>query len=232
MTQEPKTLDHDEIEEQQLIDRYLLGQLPAPEAQRFEVHYLSCPTCMERLELTETLLHGLRRATAQDAAVLQGGFLAAVLRRRWLAPAIALLMMLLPAGILLKLGQRDAELQGIRGELQGLQHPQAGTPYLPMSPLRDGGVGAPSHHLRLPTDPASVVLALELDPPLAAGYRVALFNEEDQQLWESARFAPNGFDSLVLTLPSTFLAPGDYQLRAIPDTGSAIRFPLRVLPPP
>jgi hypothetical protein len=60
-------MDHTYIEEQQIADRYVQGTLPADEAERFENHYLSCPECLDRLDLAESVQRGFRRAATQDA---------------------------------------------------------------------------------------------------------------------------------------------------------------------
>jgi hypothetical protein len=63
-------MDHDYIEEHQVADRYAMGTLPAAEAERFENHYLSCPECLERLELAESMQRGFRQVASEDAARL------------------------------------------------------------------------------------------------------------------------------------------------------------------
>jgi len=60
-------MDHDYIEEHQVADRYAMGTLPAAEAERFEEHYLSCPECLDRLELAESMQRGFRRVASEDA---------------------------------------------------------------------------------------------------------------------------------------------------------------------
>ena len=44
-------MDHTEIEELQVVDRYLMGKLPEADAGRFEEHYLGCPRCLDELEV-------------------------------------------------------------------------------------------------------------------------------------------------------------------------------------
>ena len=63
-------MDHTYIEENQVVDRYVMGKLPPDEAGRFEEHYLSCPECLDRLALVESLERGFKRAAGQDAARL------------------------------------------------------------------------------------------------------------------------------------------------------------------
>ncbi len=61
-------MDHSYIEENQVVDRYLMKRLPAGEAVRFEDHYVSCQQCLDQLELAEKLQRGFKRAVAGDAA--------------------------------------------------------------------------------------------------------------------------------------------------------------------
>ncbi len=60
-------MDHTYIEEHQIADRYVQGTLPEDEAERFENHYLSCPACLDSLDLAESVQRGFRRAATQDA---------------------------------------------------------------------------------------------------------------------------------------------------------------------
>jgi hypothetical protein len=60
-------MDHTYIEEHQIADRYVQGTLPEDEAERFENHYLSCPACLDSLDLSESVQRGFRRAATQDA---------------------------------------------------------------------------------------------------------------------------------------------------------------------
>jgi len=63
-------MNHTYIEEHQIADRYVMGTLPPEEAEIFEDHYLSCPQCLDRLELAESMQRGFKRAAGQDAARL------------------------------------------------------------------------------------------------------------------------------------------------------------------
>jgi hypothetical protein len=76
-------MDHTYVEENQVADRYVMGTLPAEEAERFEDHYLSCPDCLDRLELTESVERGFKRMAGQEAAKLATAHQLAVVA--WLA---------------------------------------------------------------------------------------------------------------------------------------------------
>jgi hypothetical protein len=61
-------MDHADIEEADLVSRYLLHRLSAEEEQAFEAHIVDCPACLDRLDETKRLRDGLR-TLATDAAL-------------------------------------------------------------------------------------------------------------------------------------------------------------------
>lgn len=116
-------MDHATIEDQQIVDRYVMGKLPPAEAARFEEHYLSCPECLDRLELAEAELRGFKRAAAQDAARLATArqlafvaWLSHLGRSRQMGVLLmtTLVLVLLPAGLTLR---QRGELDRLDGEL-------------------------------------------------------------------------------------------------------------------
>lgn len=120
-------MDHTYIEEHQIAERYVAGALTAEESERFEDHYLSCPECLDRLELAESLRRGFRRMAEQDAAGLSAArqlalvaWLARLGRRRQLGVlfAVFLLLAVLPSGLVLRgIAGRDRELAATRSAL-------------------------------------------------------------------------------------------------------------------
>lgn len=121
-------MDHTRIEEEQIVDRYVLGTLPADEAARFEEHYLSCPECLDRLALAESMERGFKRAASQDAARLTVSrqlALVAWLSRLGRSRQLALLLtvffvVLVVPGLFTsrQLGKLDRELAATRTALQ------------------------------------------------------------------------------------------------------------------
>jgi hypothetical protein len=74
-------MDHHYIEEQNIPDRYLTGNLPAEERARFEEHFIDCRECLDRLETTEDFLGALRDVAVEDASrgYARAGLLARIL---------------------------------------------------------------------------------------------------------------------------------------------------------
>lgn len=124
-------MDHTTIEEQQTVERYLKGKLPPEEAARFEEHYLSCPECLDRLDLAESMERGFKRAAGQDAARLAASHQLAVIawlsrlgRSRQMATLVTavLLVAVLPGLFALRqVRERDRELTDARSALEQQQ---------------------------------------------------------------------------------------------------------------
>jgi anti-sigma factor RsiW len=123
-------MNHPDIDEHQVIDRYVMGTLPPDEAERFEEHYLSCPQCLDQLAVAESLQRGFKRAAGQDAASIAVtrqlalfAWLSRLGRSRQAAVlAMALLVVVvavLPGSLALRrLGEVDQELVETRETLK------------------------------------------------------------------------------------------------------------------
>lgn len=59
-------MDHEQIDQFDLVDRYLMGKLAMAESASFEEHFVDCPQCLTRLQTTNRFLQGLRSVTAEQ----------------------------------------------------------------------------------------------------------------------------------------------------------------------
>lgn len=101
-------MDHEYIENNQVVDRYVLGRLSEAEADVFEDHYLTCDECLRRLELAEKFQRGFRQVAAEEATGLVG-MLAAFLRsRRGLLLGSMAVLVLAASALLAALEIRDS----------------------------------------------------------------------------------------------------------------------------
>jgi hypothetical protein len=129
-------MDHTYIEEHQIADRYVQGTLPEDEAERFENHYLSCPECLDSLDLAESVQRGFRRAATQDAERLAAtrqlallAWLGRLSRRSQVGVLLSALLVLtvLPAGLGVHgIAERDRELTHTRAVLADERRHTAG----------------------------------------------------------------------------------------------------------
>jgi len=96
-------MNHLQIEELDMVNRYLLGRLPAGEQARFEEHFVDCQECLDRLETSASFRRGVKTAFAADAlrtrAYVQAGVLGWLMRRnRWQQTALLLIAIVLLVG--------------------------------------------------------------------------------------------------------------------------------------
>jgi len=59
-------MNHEYINEFNVIDQYVLGHLTANEAEEFEDHFVDCPACVEQLNVTKNLVQGLKGLAVQE----------------------------------------------------------------------------------------------------------------------------------------------------------------------
>ena len=93
-------MNHLQIEELDMVNRYLLGRLPAEEQSRFEEHFVDCQECLDRLETNASFRRGIKTAFAEEAqltgAYVHAGVLGWLMRRnRWQQAALLLVAILL-----------------------------------------------------------------------------------------------------------------------------------------
>ncbi len=233
-------MNHAQIEERQLVDRYLMGRLPAAEVARFEEHYLGCQRCLDELEAAERMQGAARRTASEDASRLAAARGLAVVawlaRRRYALPLAAVavaVLALLPAAFLL----RQPAAPGSPGAgVPDVFAPQAGTPIVLLRPERGGGpdVAAPSLQLDLPRPPRWLVFRIELEPPLASSYRLVLrHGPASEERWRAEELEPDASGHLSVSFHSSFFEDGDYLLVAdavTPAGGTVLvgRHPFRV----
>ncbi len=243
-TMDNATMDHAEVTAHRVVDRYLLGKLDPQEAQRFERHYLACEACLAELETTEQLVDSLRDAAAEDVARTVGtavGVDAAMRRARRgqigrlaIYAALAVLA-LVPSSLLYnrlvatdaELATVDAELGSARAELAASRAPQAALAVLPLNALRGQGDTRnvePPRRIRLGDVPGWVILALELDRPAHARYRVTLHDAAGAELWRGDDLTADESDTLTLTIHSTSLVDGEHhvEVTGLDENGALI----------
>jgi len=66
-------MDHDYINEFNLIDQYVLGKLPADQVEEFEAHFVDCPRCVDQLELSRSFIRDLKDLTVQETLLSNFG---------------------------------------------------------------------------------------------------------------------------------------------------------------
>lgn len=238
-------MNHDYVEEHQIADLYVMGRLEADEEARFEEHYLGCPECLDRIELAEALRDGLHQVAAEEMvkAKVRTAVVQRLGRMAWLARAARsgrlglvttalLLILLVPLGVWVQ--RERARSSELATRLERTLAPQGNVPILTLGAQRSTPESGPVDRVRLPEPPGWIVLSIDLAGADFPGYRGSLLFEGDE-VWRGDDLLPDAGGALALSLHSSFLRPGDYELRleGLPETGDPVpvdRYDFRVLP--
>jgi hypothetical protein len=230
---------HDElsIAEDELIDRYLAGDLAAADQQGFETHFLLAPERHKKLRFARALRRyvaaetdapggatatvappaGLRQQEATTAEEQTPGDRVTRPRdsgkqnlfRLFFArrPAFAFAAF---AAVLLAVATVSwvALDRPARREL-AFRNPYAVT----LTPGLTRGTGEPAR-IQIPTDADALRLRLELPAAEHESYRAALLTAERAEVWaaDDLRPAP-GAAAIDVDIPTNVITPGDYQVK-------------------
>ncbi len=123
-----------------------------------------------------------------------------------------------------------AKREALAREIAADRRPQANLPVLALTPVRGGG---PVRALELPEKPGWNALWVEPGDTSFPTYRATLRNAQGAVVFQASRLALNDLGALLVTVHSTSLARGSYQLDldGLPATGTPVavgRFPLRI----
>jgi hypothetical protein len=223
-------MDHREIENDDVVERYLLGQLSGEAKERFEAHYLGCPECLDRLETAEAMIEGAREAAAAGGAASFGVAAPDTAPARSPDPPVVLGSRppaAVPPPARRRLPFRRSHAYALAALLAlALAVPffTGRNDYGPPAAVLDlerGAEGQASTRLPLPSH-GRLVLALQLSPPTAKNYRVELYRlSESQPVWQDDHLDPRQ-ELLHLAIPAGVLPAAEYLLRVqLPDGGGS-----------
>ncbi len=210
-------MDRDYIDENQIIDRYLMNKLSDEEMETFEQLFLEDPELVQEIEFRKRFIRGIRKA--ERTGLLQSGDDESSSIWRWLpvmrpsfsaVAAVSAAIFLMVA--VLQYGQ-IARLQSINekqvSQIGQLLAPQANTLLVPLGRTRGATRDKPVVRVYLSPGVEQVVLSLDIGPLNFDDYRLSLDREGAGQLWSSDSDAAPP----AVVLPAGLLVPGDYYLQ-------------------
>lgn len=223
-------MDHRQIEDDDIVERYLLAQLSEGEKAEFEAHYFGCQRCLDELELAEARLAGAKQLAAAEGPA---GFAIGDAADQAAGPAEPAepaapptlgplfsgpLATAPPPPRLRRFPLRKRHFVALAallllaiGTPLYLRRDQLGEPAAVLD-LERGSESAASTRIALPAQ-GPLVLALQLTEPLADEYRARLYRlGGSEPVWQADELESRG-ELLKLGIPLTALTPAEYLMR-------------------
>jgi hypothetical protein len=225
---------HQDIEGQEIIERYVRNQLTAEERQAFEEHFFGCDECFEKLQITERFIAGLDDAGNRGLLDSAPSTSAAPARTggSWMFPAfaasscVALALAIAVAWTFFyqlprlrrQLDQTSAEMSAQREVIAALQEQAASSvqaetnvPLVMLQATRDAQ--APPNDAVLSSDAKHLTLWIELPSSMSGSFLLELATAEGRHIQTLENLKRNVYGALVVSLPAGVLQSGLYTAR-------------------
>lgn len=212
-------MDHAYIEENQVIDRYLMRRLPEEENALFEDHSMSCSDCLDRLKMAERMHRGLKLAfeeraagdpAAGDPADMDPSQTVGRKPSYWRHGLIAASLLMASAALYLVIEAPNLGRQAGGGATGDAI---LNLPFVALSPVRgDALQSEPSFIVRVGERVDWFALALLLDGQERGPFRVAVSDQSGREVWSGEGLVPDAMGEVRLALSSGLFAPGVFSL--------------------
>ena len=225
---------HEEIENQEIIERYARNQLGPEERRAFEEHYFACEECFEKLQATEHFVAGLRDAgrrgllegsrSADAARVSKWGswmfpaLAASTCAAATLAVALAWTFLFQIPKLRHRLDQTSADLSAQREAIAALEKQVASSaqaetnvPMVMLQATRDAQ--APPNDAVLSPDAKHLTLWIELPSSTSGTFLLEIATADDRNIQTLENLKRNTYGALVVSLPAEMLQSGIYVVR-------------------
>ena len=224
---------HQQIEDEEIIERYVRNQLSEEERKSFEEHFFGCDECFEKLQVTERFVAGVRDAARRGTLADTGSAPAKVSRvGAWWIPAFgvcaaaALLLAGLSGWMYFsqipkmrdQLARSTAELraqQVARADLeqQMRQNLRAenNVPLVMLEASRD--VQSKPLEVALPAGATRLILWVEPGSVKYRAFRIEILAADGSVPETVENVERNSYGALVVSLPSNYLQPGEFRIR-------------------
>jgi hypothetical protein len=225
---------HREIEDREIIERYVRNQLSSEERRAFEEHFFGCEECFEKLQATERFTAGIRDAGSRG--LLEGSPAADASPSRtwgsWMVPALAAsscaaVLLAVSAGWALlyqvpklrhQLNQASAEVrtQGVaiaalQKQVASSAQAETNVPLVMLQATRDAQ--APPNDATLSSDARHLTLWLELPSSTSGSFLLEIVTADGRPIQTLENLKRNTYGALVVSLPAEVLQSGIYTVR-------------------
>ena len=214
-----------QVIDENLVDRYLMGQMSEAEAMAFEDFYAGSPETMQELEESAMLIDGMTHLGRDDGVATPIAAAKKKTGSRFLAvmgtPAYGM-----AASVVALVAVMIAGANNLRDGAASGDDSLVNIPVVTLSATRGGDAGVEITAGEAP----QIVLALDLGIARADSYSASLQSADGSASWHGAGLRPDLLDSLTMSIPRDALPNGDYTMIVRPeaDNGDALIFPFTI----
>jgi len=226
-------LMHQDIKDQEIIERYVRNQLTAEERQAFEEHFFGCDECFEKVQITERFIAGLD--DAGNRGLLDSVPSASAVPARnwgaWMFPAftasscVAIALAVVAGWSLFlqmpqlrrQLNQASADVSAQREAIAALQRQMAAAtqaesnvPLVMLQATR--GTQASVNEAVLPAGAARLVLWIEAPAKNVGSFQLKVETEYHRPVITLDHLQRNSYGALAVSLPAAQLQPGEFRI--------------------
>ena len=224
---------HQDIEEQEIIERYVRNRLSPEERRTFEEHFFGCEECFAKLQIMERFIAGLD--DAGNRGFLNSGLSAEALPARpwgsWMFPALAAsscaaFVLAIVAGwtifsqmpkLRMQLNQASANVSAQRQAIAALQkqmsaatQAEPNVPLVMLQATRDAQTSV--SEAVLPAGVGRLVLWVELPAGKFRSFRLEVETEDHHPVVTLDHLERNSYGALAVGLPADQLQPGEFRI--------------------
>lgn len=224
---------HQDIEDQEIIERYVRNQLSPDERRAFEEHFFGCEECFSRLQVMARFISGLDDAANRGLLEISPSTEPSPFRARgsWMLPALAasscavIVLAIVTGWTLLskvpklqnQLSQASADMSAQHQAIAALQkqissatQAEANVPLVMLQATRDAQ--ASINETVLPTGAGRLVLWVELPVSQFHSFRLQVETEDHHPVVTLDHLERNSYGALAVGVPAEQLQPGEFRI--------------------
>lgn len=226
---------HTQIEDDEVIERYVRNRLTPGERRAFEEHFFSCDECFERVQVMERFVAGVRDAAEVGTLAASQESAALPVAPRWLTwglafstcAAVALAIAVgwltlseLPrmrSGLNATAAQVQSQQQMIAQLQQGPRLPETPEANVPLVMLQ-AERGNERAEAVLPANAKRLVLWVDIEPRHYTSYRMEVFSPSDKLIATIDHLTRSSYGALAVSLPTDQLQSGVFRITLTGET--------------
>lgn len=222
---------HQDIEDQEIIERYVRNQLPLDERRAFEEHFFGCEECFAKLQVMERFIAGLDDAGNRGLLDSSPGSEPSPARAwdSWMVPTLgasfsAAIVLAIVAGWTLfsqmpklrkQLTQASADVSAQRAAIASLQRQLSfvtqAEPNVPLVMLQATRYASVNEAVLSP-GVGHLVLWVEVPGGKFRSYRLQVETEDHHPVATLDHLERNSYGALAVGLPAEQLQPGEFRI--------------------